>query len=85
MFVPQDVDASYAITVQYKIANEVFDKTILLSEFKKKVNNVDTPLSTWEPGNLYNYVLTIGPTPILFDIKEISGWGDGGTYTYVIP
>ena len=84
LFVPQAVDASYAITVQYKIANEVFDKTILLSEFKKTVDNVDTPLSTWAPGNQYNYVLVIGPTPILFDVASITGWSDGGTYTYTI-
>jgi hypothetical protein len=80
LFVPQAVDAAYAISVEYKIAGEVFNKTILLSQFKKESASLDT----LEPGNKYNYVLVIGPTPILFDIKEISGWGDGGTYTYVI-
>lgn len=80
LFVPQAVDASYAITIKYEIADEEFNKTINLSEFK---NNSES-LATWAPGNKYNYVLVIGPTPILFDIKEISEWGDGGTYTYII-
>lgn len=80
LFVPQSVDASYSIAIEYKIAGEVFNKTINLSEFK----NSNASLATWEPGNKYNYVLVIGPTPILFDVADISEWTAGGTYTYVI-
>ena len=80
LFVPQAVDAGYAITVQYKIGSELFDKTIALSEFKN--NNVS--LATWASGYKYTYRLVIGPTPILFDMESVSGWADGGTYTYTI-
>lgn len=81
LFVPQTLDAAYKFTIQYKIANEVFDKEILLSEFKN-ANNASLP--TWEPGYKYTYNIVIGPTPILFDLKEVNEWGDGGTYAYVI-
>ncbi len=80
LFVPQAVDAAYAIKVQYKIASEVFDKTILLSEFK----NSNASLATWAPGYKYTYRLVIGPTPILFDVSSVSDWADGGIYTYTI-
>lgn len=81
LFVPQTVDAAYAFTLQYKIGNELFDKTILLSEFK---NTSNAGLATWAPGYKYTYNIVIGPDPILFDIKSVSGWTDGGTYTYTI-
>ena len=80
LFVPQAVDADYAITVQYKIGSELFDKTIALSEFK----NNNASLATWAPGYKYTYRIVIGPTPILFDITDVSEWGDGGVYTYTI-
>lgn len=80
LFVPQAVDANYAITIQYKIASQTYDKTILLSEFK----NNNASLATWAPGNKYTYRLVIGPTPILFDVAGVSGWADGGVYAYTI-
>lgn len=85
LFVPQTLTANeYVIKVKYHIANEVFHKTISLSSFTKKVENIDTTLDTWEPGYKYNYVLIIGPTPIYFDVAGITDWADGGTYTYTI-
>ena len=85
LFVPQTLTADeYVIKVKYHIANEEFHKTISLSSFTKKVEGVDTTLDTWEPGYKYNYVLIIGPTPIYFDVAGITGWADGGTYTYTI-
>ena len=81
LFVPQTVDAAYAFTIQYKIADEVFDKTILLSEF---LDDSDHTLPTWVPGYKYTYRIVIGPTPILFDVTTVSDWADGGTYTYTI-
>lgn len=85
LFVPQALTADeYVIKVKYRIKDEIFHKTISLSSFTKKVNNVDTSLDTWEPGYKYNYVLIIGPTPIYFDVADITGWTDGGTYQYTI-
>ena len=85
LFVPQDVnDADYAISIKYKIQEEVFEKTINLSEFTRTVSDEDQSLETWEPGTKYTYVLIIGPTPILFDVKAITDWADGGTFTYTI-
>jgi|GEM_PF-1373692 len=81
LFVPQTVDAGYAITVQYKIGDEVFDKTILLSEFKNASN---AGLATWQPGYKYTYQIIIGPTPILFDVKTVTDWEDGGTFAFTI-
>jgi len=80
LFVPQNVDAGYKITIKYFIGNEQFDKEILLSEFK----NGNNTLATWAPGNKYTYQLIIGPNPILFDITGVSDWANGGTYTYTI-
>jgi len=80
LFVPQAVDAGYKITIKYKIGTEVFDKEILLSEFK----NGNDALATWAPGYKYTYQLIIGPNPILFDLAGVSDWSDGGTYTYTI-
>lgn len=80
LFVPQSVDADYAITIQYKIGVEVFDKTIKLSEFK----NGDNSLATWASGYKYTYRIVIGPNPILFDIAAVSDWGNGGVFTYII-
>ena len=81
LFVPQTVDAAYKFVIQYKIADEVFDKEILLSDFK---NASDESLATWQPGYKYTYNIVIGPTPILFDLAGVNDWGDGGTYAYVI-
>ena len=80
LFVPQSVDDDYAITIQYKIGVEVFDKTIKLSEFK----NGDNSLATWASGYKYTYRIVIGPNPILFDIAAVSDWGNGGVFTYTI-
>ena len=82
LFVPQALTADeYKIWIKYQIDEEIFHKTISLSDF---TNNQDASLSTWQPGYKYNYVLIIGPTPILFDIEAINDWGDGGTYTYTV-
>lgn len=81
LFVPQTVDAAYQFTIRYKIKDEVFDKTIALSEFK---NTSNAGLATWAPGYKYTYNIVIGPDPILFDIAAVSGWADGGIYTYTI-
>ena len=81
LFVPQSVNADYAITIQYKIGVEVFDKTIKLSEFKNASNSA---LATWASGYKYTYRIVIGPNPILFDITAVSEWGTGGVYTYTI-
>lgn len=83
LFVPQAVDAAYAFNVQFKIANEIFDKTILLSEFKNVTDNT-TGLATWQPGYKYTYQIVIGPTPILFDVQTVSDWADGGTFAFTI-
>ena len=81
LFVPQAVDAAYKFTIQYKIGNETFDKEILLSDFK---DSSDAGLAPWQPGYKYTYQIVIGPTPILFDVKTVSGWADGGTYSFTI-
>lgn len=81
LFVPQAVDAAYKFTIRYKIGEEIFDKTIALSEFK---NTSDASLATWAPGYRYTYNIVIGPDPILFDVKTVSDWTNGGTYTYTI-
>ena len=83
LFVPQAVIDDYVINVTYKIQNEVFSKTIKLNAFLKTTDNTSV-LSTWEPGYKYTYILVIGPTPILFDVADITGWTDGGTYLYNI-
>lgn len=80
LFVPQTVDSKYNVKIEYKIKDEIFDKIVKLSDFKK----ADASLSTWEPGNKYTYRLIIGPDPILFDVDSISDWGNGGIYTYTI-
>lgn len=80
LFVPQDVDAAYKITIKYFIGTEQFDKEILLSSFKKE----NASLATWAPGYKYTYRLIIGPNPILFDVTTVEDWADGGTYTYTI-
>ncbi len=80
LFVPQTVDNKYNVKIQYKIADEVFDKTIYLSEFKKE----NSSLATWSPGYKYTYQIIIGPNPILFDLDSISDWGNGGIYVYTI-
>ena len=80
LFVPQAVDTKYNVKIQYKIKDEVYDKTIKLSDFKKNSNS----LGTWEPGYKYTYQIIIGPSPILFDLSSISDWGDGGIYSYTI-
>lgn len=74
----------YTITVNYTIGTtnpESFTKTINLSDFK---NSSDETLAAWAIGYNYNYVLTIGPKPIEFDLTEVGTWGNGGTYEYVI-
>ena len=81
LFVPQDIaDSTYNVKIQYKIDDEIFDKTIYLSDFKKQ----DASLATWVPGYKYTYQIIIGPEPILFDLDSVSDWGDGGIYTYTI-
>ena len=81
LFVPQAVDAAYAISLEYYIGLEKFERTILLSAFQ---NNSSQTLATWSPGYQYNYNIVIGPDPILFDIETVSDWSDGGTYTYIV-
>lgn len=81
LFVPQALaENDYKIWIKYHIANQVYYSTVYLSDFKKENNS----LETWVPGYKYNYVLIIGPTPVLFDVADINDWGEGGTYTYTI-
>ncbi len=80
LMIPQTGVGAFQIYVKYKIKNEVFERTIALSAFKKS----GTSLGTWDPGYRYTYKIVIGPTPILFDIETVSDWGDGGVYTYTI-
>ena len=80
LFVPQAVDAAYKIYVRYKIKDEIYEKNILLSSFKKE----NASLSTWESGKKYTYRIIIGPNPILFDFTSVTDWADGGIYTYTI-
>lgn len=84
LFIPQDVADDYEISITYKIENEEFSKTLALSDFTKTVDEEEVSLEAWQSGYKYTYVLIIGPTPILFDVKDNFGWGDGGTYTYTI-
>lgn len=81
LFIPQTVENDYVITINYKINDEPFEYTIKLTDFK---NSSEASLSSWVSGYLYNYVLIIGPTPILFDVSDISEWTSGGTYEYII-
>lgn len=81
LFIPQTIDAGYVFVLQYKIGNEVFDKTIKLSDFK---NTSSASLATWAPGTMYNYQILIGPNPILFDVEDVADWADGGTFTYTV-
>lgn len=81
LFVPQSVDAGYKITLQYKIADEVYDTEILLSSFK---NSGNSALATWVPGYKYTYDIVIGPNPILFDAAGVTDWTDGGQFIYVV-
>ena len=81
LMIPQKDVGTYQIYVKYKIKDEVFERTIALSAFKKDVTKI---LAAWEPGYQYTYNIVIGPTPILFDIIGVSDWGDGGVYTYTI-
>lgn len=80
LFVPQTVDNAYKIYVRYLIKDEIYEKNILLSDFKKD----NASLSTWEAGKKYTYRIIIGPNPILFDFTGVTDWADGGTYTYTI-
>jgi len=80
LMIPQTGVGAFQIYVKYKIKNEVFERTIALSAFKKS----GTSLGTWDPGYRYTYKIVIGPTPILFDMETVSDWGDGGVYTYTI-
>ena len=84
LFVPQSVDATYKVTIRYKINNEIYDKEILLSEFKSGTGDDATSLTSWVAGYQYIYQIVIGPNPILFDVETVSAWADGGTYTYTI-
>ena len=81
LFVPQSVDADYKIEIEYKIANETYETSILLSEFK---NSSNAALATWVSGYKYTYDIVIGPTPILFDVTGVTDWSDGGQYIYVV-
>lgn len=86
LFVPQTLptDTKYVVTIEYMIANETFNKTIDLNDFKKTVSNSDVYTSQWISGYQYNYILVIGPTPIEFGVHEIGGWADTDTYYYTI-
>lgn len=81
LFVPQTVVEDYIIKVQYKIAEQIYDAEVKLSDFKDSSNN---ELPTWVPGYKYTYHIVIGPKPILFDLTGVTDWGNGGTYTYNI-
>ena len=81
LMIPQKDVGTYQIYVKYKIKDEVFERTIALSAFKKDVTKI---LAAWEPGYQYTYNIVIGPTPILFDMNTVSDWGNGGVYTYTI-
>ena len=81
LMIPQKDVGTYQIYVKYKIKDEVFERTIALSAFKKDVTKI---LAAWEPGYQYTYNIVIGPTPILFDMNTVSGWAPGGIYTYTV-
>lgn len=84
LFIPQTLPTAdgtkYAINVNYKIKDETFSKTIYLNQF---TNSSSTASSEWKPGYKYNYVLVIGPTPIVFGNPTIGSWTEE-TYTYTI-
>lgn len=85
LLIPGSV-TGYTITVNYTIGTgnspEAYTKTINLTDFKSGNNTLDT----WAIGANYNYVLTIGPEPIEFDLSQtgIIDWSTGGTYEYTI-
>ncbi len=84
LFIPQTLPTAdgtkYAINVNYKIKDETFSKTIYLNQF---TNSSSAASSEWKPGYKYNYVLVIGPTPIVFGNPTIGSWTEE-TYTYTI-
>lgn len=88
LFVPQTLPSAanteYVINVTYKIDEEQFSKTIKLNSFvKKQTGQNDVPSSEWKIGYRYNYLLIIGPTPIVFGDPTIGTWTEE-TYQYTI-
>lgn len=88
LFIPQTLpngnNDKYVIEIEYKIADEVFSRTIALNDFTKTVDQQSVNSTKWESGYLYNYHLIIGPDPIEFDTPDISGWTNTDTYEYTI-
>ena len=83
--IPQAVPDGANIIISYKVTQDgstlTYEKTIPLKDFKDGSGN---PISTWEFGKRYKYIIQFGGTSKIYFAPTVTEWVDGGTVTVTI-
>lgn len=83
--IPQVVPANASITITYEVTQDgstlAYERTIPLKDFKDGSGN---PISTWELGKRYKYIIQFGGTSKIYFAPSVTEWVEGGTVTVTI-
>lgn len=78
--IPQNAPADAVVTLTYKVTQSgstlEYVKDIKLSDFK---DHSDNPITVWETGKRYKYIINFGGTSKIYFKPSITDWIDGGT------